>query len=55
MNVYCGSRSFRPECPFSLELLDGPPGARLRRPRVREVSVGFGLDCLVTTFMKNSG
>jgi len=55
MNVYRGSRSFRPECPFSLELLDGPPGARLRRPRVREVSVGFGLDCLVTTFMKNSG
>jgi len=55
MNVYCGSRSFRPECPFSLELLDGPPGARLRCPRVREVSVGFGLDCLVTTFMKNPG
>jgi len=55
MNVYCGSRSFRPGCPFSLELLNGPPGARLRRPRVREVSVGFGLDCLVTTFMKNSG
>ena len=55
MNVYCGSRFFRPECPFSLELLDGPPGARLRRPRVREVSVGFGLDCLVTTFMKNPG
>jgi hypothetical protein len=55
MNVYCGSRSFRSECPFSLELLDGPTGARLRRPRVREVSVGFGFDCLVTTFMKNSG
>jgi len=55
MNVYCGSRSFRPECHFSFELLDGPPGARLRRPCVREVSVGFGLDCLVTTFMKNSG
>jgi hypothetical protein len=55
MNVYCGSRSFRPECPFSLELPDGPPGARLRRPRVQEVSVGFGLDRLVTTFMKNPG
>lgn len=55
MILYCGSRSFRPESLFSLGLLDGPPGARLRRPRVREVSVGFGLDCLVTTFMKNPG
>jgi hypothetical protein len=55
MNMYCGSRSFRPESLFSLGLLDGPPGARLRRPRVREVSVGFGLDCLVTTFMKSPG
>jgi hypothetical protein len=55
MNLYCGCRSFRPESLFSLGLLDGPPGARLRRPRVREVSVGFGLDCLVTTFMKNPG
>jgi hypothetical protein len=51
----CGSRSLCPESLFSLGLLNGPPGARLRRPRVREASVGFGLDCLVTTFMKNPG
>ncbi len=37
------------------DLFDGLQGVRLRRPRVREVSVGFGLDCLVTTFMKNPG
>lgn len=55
MNVYYRSRSFRPGNVFSLGPLDGPPGARLRRPRVRQVSVGSGLDDLVTTFMKNSG
>ena len=55
MNVYCGSRSSRPASLFSLGLLDGPQGVRLRRPCFREVSVGFGPDLLVTTFMKNPG
>ena len=55
MNVYCGSRSFRLGSLFSLGLLDGPSGARLRRPRMREVSLGFDLGRLVTTFMKNPG
>ena len=55
MNVYCGSRPTRPATPFSLGLLDRPQGVRLRRPCLREVSVGFGLDLLVTTFMKNPG
>ena len=55
MNVYYGSRSFHPGSVFLLRPLGGPPDARLHRLRVREVSVGFGLDYLVTTFMKNSG
>ena len=55
MNVFCGSRSSRPASLFSLGLLDGPQGVHLHRPRLREVSVGFGLDRLVTTFMKNPG
>lgn len=55
MNVYCGSRSSLPASLFSLGLLDGLQEVRLRRPRVREVSVGFGLDRLVTTFMTNPG
>ena len=55
MNVYYESRSFRPGSVFSLGPLDGPPDARLRRLRVKQVSVGFGLDYLVATFMKNPG
>jgi hypothetical protein len=55
MNVYCGSRSSRPASRFSLRLLDGSQGVRLRRPRLREISVDFGFDRLVTTCMKNSG
>jgi hypothetical protein len=55
MNVYCGSRSSRPASLFSLGLLDGPQGMCLGRPCFREVSVGFGLDRLVTTFIKNPG
>ena len=55
MNVCCGSRSFSPASLFSLGLFDGLQGVRLRRPRSREVSLGVGLDRLVTTFMKNSG
>ncbi len=55
MNLYCGSRSFGPASLFLLGLLDGLQGAHLCRRRVREVSVGFGLGRLVTTFMKNPG
>lgn len=55
MNVYCGSRSSRPASLFSLGLLDGLQEVRLPRPRVRGVSVRFGLDRLVTMCMKNSG
>lgn len=55
MNVYCGSRSSRPASLFSLGPLDGLQEVRLPRPRVRGVSVCFGFDRLVTTFMKNSG
>jgi hypothetical protein len=55
MNVYCGSRSSGPASLFSLRHLDGLQGVRLCRPRLREVSVGFGLDRLVTTFLKNPG
>jgi hypothetical protein len=55
MSVNCGSRSFRPASFFLLGLLDGLEGVRVRRPRLREVSVGFGLDRLVTTIMKNPG
>jgi len=55
MNMYCGSRSSRPASLFSLGLLDGLQGVRLRRPRLRKVSVGFGLDRLVTTLTKNPG
>lgn len=55
MNVYCGRRSSRSASLFSLRLLDGLQGIRLRSPRLRDVSVGFSLDRLVTTFMKNPG
>ena len=55
MNVYCGSRSIRPSNMFSLGILDGPQGVRLRCPCLREVPIGFALDLLVTTFMKNPG
>jgi hypothetical protein len=55
MNVYCGSRSPGPASLISLGLLDGLQGVRLCRPRLREVSAGFGLDRLVTTFLKNPG
>ena len=55
MNVYCGSRSFRSVSLFPLGLLDGLQGVRLRHPCLREVSVGLGVDRLITTFQKNSG
>ena len=54
MNVYRGSQSPRPASLFSRGLLDEIQGVCLRRPRLREGSVG-GLDRLVTTFLKNSG
>jgi hypothetical protein len=55
MNVYCGSRSLGPASLFSLGLLTETQRVCLRRFRLREGSVGFGLDRLVTTFLKNSG
>jgi hypothetical protein len=57
MNVYCGSRPSRAASLFSLRLLNEPQSLRPRprRPCFREVSVGFGPDLLVTTFMKNPG
>ena len=55
MSVYCVSRSSRSSSLFSLGLLAGPQGLRLRRDCFREVSVGLGPDLLVTTVMKNPG
>jgi hypothetical protein len=55
MNVCRYSRSSRPASLFPLGFLDGFLGVRLRRPCLQEVSVGFGADLLVTTFMKNPG
>jgi hypothetical protein len=54
MNVYCGSRSPGPASLFSRGFLDELQGVCLRRPCLREGSVG-GLDRLVTTFLKNPG
>ena len=46
MNVYCSCRFFCPGSVFSLGPIDGRG--------VGQVLVGFGLDDLVTMFMKNS-
>jgi hypothetical protein len=55
MNVSCGSRSPGPASLFSRGFLDEIQGVCLRRPRLREGSMGVGLDRLVTTFLKNPG
>ena len=47
-------RSSHPAGLFSFGLLDGLP-VGLRRPYLREASVGFGLKCLATAFMNNPG
>jgi len=55
MTVHYGSRFSCPASLFSIDLFNGFQGVRLRRSRMREVSVSFGLDCLVTMFTKNPG
>jgi hypothetical protein len=65
MNTYCVVRCSRPARLFSLGLLDvlmtrcsrGSNGCpvRLRRPRLREATAGFGLGRLVTAFMNTPG
>ena len=54
MNVQYGSRAFCLGNMGLLGLLDGLLGAGLCCLRVRQLSVGFGLDNLATAFMKNS-
>ena len=54
MNTCSGVRSSRSARLFSFGLLDGPL-VRLRRPSVREASVGFRLERLATAFMNSPG
>ena len=54
MNACSVVRSSRPAGLFSFGLLDGLR-VRLRRPRLREVTAGFGLERLATAFMNNRG
>jgi hypothetical protein len=55
MNTYCDARSSCPAWLFSLGLLDVLQRVRLRRPRLREATAGFGLLRLATAFMDNPG
>ena len=52
MNTCYVVRSSRPAGLFSFGLLDGLH-VRLRRPYLREVPAGFGLERLATAFMNN--
>ena len=54
MNTYCGIRYFRPKWRFSLGLLN-VSRIRLRRSRLREAPVDFGLECLATVWMSHPG
>jgi len=55
MNTYCGARCSRPARLFSLGLLDVLLRVRLRRPRLREATAGFGLSRLATPFLDYPG
>ena len=54
MNTYCGIRNSRPSGIFSLGLLN-VLGIRVRRSRLREAPVDFGLECLATVWMSHPG
>ena len=54
MTTCSGVRSSRPAGLFSFGLLDGLQ-VRLRRPHVREVPAGFGLERLATALMNSPG
>ena len=54
-NFYYGARSSRPARLFSFGLLDVLLRVRLRRPRLRGTTAGFGLSRLATKFLNNPG
>ena len=54
MNTRFVVRSSRPAGLFSFGLLNGL-NVRLRRPHLREVRSGFGLERLAEAFMNNPG
>ncbi len=54
-DAYCDRRCSCPARLFSLDLLNVPPGVRLRRPRFRAAPANFGLTCLATASLNDPG